>query len=31
MRVEHGEAAGWRTLALAGDDLRVTVLPDKGA
>lgn len=31
VRVEHGEAAGWRTIALAGEALRVTVLPDKGA
>ena len=31
MGVEHGETAGWRTIALAGEALRVTVLPDKGA
>jgi galactose mutarotase-like enzyme len=31
VRVEHGEAAGWRTIALAGEVLRATVLPDKGA
>ena len=29
--VEEGEVAGWRTLTLADERLRVTVLPDKGA
>jgi hypothetical protein len=29
--VAEGEVAGWRTLTLADDRLRVTVLPDKGA
>jgi galactose mutarotase-like enzyme len=27
----EGEVAGWRTLSLADEHLRVTVLPDKGA
>jgi hypothetical protein len=30
-RVGAGEAAGWRSVVLENDALRVTVLPDKGA
>ncbi len=30
-RVVEGEYAGWRSLALEGGGLRVTILPDKGA
>jgi len=30
-RVSTGTVAGWQSLALESDDLRVTVLPEKGA
>jgi hypothetical protein len=29
--VHEGEIAGWRSLTLQGDSVRITVLPDKGA
>jgi galactose mutarotase-like enzyme len=31
VRLDEGERNGWRTLTLADEHLRVTVLPDKGA